>query len=67
KRRKPRNDPNRLLYKIGESGESRAWNRHEESARRLCSLLYDMPRLFSDQKESLAAKQASFTSRQPYL
>ncbi|MCY8006622.1 ATP-dependent DNA helicase DinG [Bacillus haynesii] len=67
KRRKPRNDLNRLLYKIGETGESRAWNRLEEGARRLCSMLYDMHRLFTDQKKSLAEKQASFTSRQAFL
>ena len=66
KRRKPRNDLNRLLYKIGETGESRAWSRLEEGARRLCSMLYDMHRLFMDQKKSLAEKQASFTSRQAF-
>ncbi|MEH6973468.1 MULTISPECIES: ATP-dependent DNA helicase DinG [unclassified Bacillus (in: firmicutes)] len=67
KRRKPKKDVNRLLYKVGSGGENRAWSRLEEGARRLCAMLYDMHQLFLDQKEQVSGKHVSFTSRQAFL
>ncbi|KAA6482508.1 ATP-dependent DNA helicase DinG [Bacillus swezeyi] len=67
KRRKPKNDLNRLLYKVGPENENRAWNRLVEGARRLCSMLFDMHELFVEQMENLDGKNMSFTSRQVFL
>ncbi|GIN67987.1 putative ATP-dependent helicase DinG [Bacillus sonorensis] len=67
KRRKPKKDVNRLLYKVAQTGENRAWSRLEEGARRLCAMLFYMHQLFLDQKEQLTGKTVSFTSRQSFL
>ncbi|WFA03455.1 ATP-dependent DNA helicase DinG [Bacillus sp. HSf4] len=66
KRRKPKNDLNRLLYKVGKE-QGRAWNRLEEGARRLCAMLFDMHGLFVEQMEKLSEQKSSFTSRQAFL